>query len=1370
MAISITDFRVAIRIDNSEAKVKFEETREEIAKVKAEMDKLAEAGKKDSAEYKELEKRQDSLNTSLYGLRKEAGLTTLSYNELRKGARSLKAQMDNAVPGTEKWKALRADYMLTKQRMKELEVQARDTKFSLSKMADGFNKYAAIGASAIASLTGVAMTARKCVDEFAEMQEAESQVRKYTGMTAEEVAGLNEEFKKMDTRTPREKLNALAGDAGRLGITAKKDVLEFVDAADKINVALGEDLGEDAVKNIGKLAQMFGEDEKLGLRGAMLATGSAINEVAQNSSAAEAYLVAFTARVAGAANQAKVAQGDILGYASVLDQNMQQQEMAATAFQTLMMKMYQEPAKFAKIAGQSVEEFSSLIKNDANEAILQFLDTLSKKGGLDQLAPMFKEMGLDGVRASGVISTMAGKIDDIRTAQKLANDAYRDGTSIINEFNVQNNTVQAGLDKAKKNFKDVRIELGEKLQPVMKYMITTGSLTVKGLSNIISIFSEYKTAILLATASIAGYTIAVKASIIADKAKVLWTGKIVTGLKTLYAVAKAHPWGLLITVGTALIGLLIDTNKQLTVSERLERNLQDIRRKSASTVNQETVMMKNFLKVARDEKRSKEEREAAIRRLNELSPEYLGNLSLEKINTEEATRAVNAYVDSLLVLEEIKQTQQKISELNDQKENIRKNGVDNTFWEDAEAGAANMLNGFKQSLGLMSDEWANSVLDRYINKGADELRTIDKEILALNEHLEESRQKLVSIEVAGNKDGDGGGGDDKDKKPWVTRLKNVENAYKEELLMLRKQSDELGRTENEYQLDALQKEAEYQAKRLAIIKHYQSVDDDKKHLAELGKLESESRTAIYDTLKKSEDNRLNLLKEYRDRRLTTLNDGEKKLQLEQAGLYASGELQEKDYKNRLQALEISSMYSRLEIAKGYLDDVSELEFQNGEVKAVAVKEAGDTILTLEKQISEKRAEIVRSSANQIQNFNNQFNKTNSLVSTQEQLEALEIFYQSQLELAEKSGLDSTLLTAVFEESKKKIVEKGAEDRAGVIRKYELSAAEDTRDMKLKALEEEHRKGLLSEEEYEIAKSQIFNEYLNEKTEATERYFEAISSIMSNVSSAVQGFQDAEVSKVTRKYDKEIKAAKKAGKDTTALEEEKEEAINQVKKKYADKQFAASVLQVTATTAVAAMEAYKAMAGIPIVGPVLGAMAAAAAVASGAAQIAVAKQQRDEAKGLKEGGYSDEYVEGYTSSGNPDDVAGVIPVHKNEFVANHESVANPHVRQFLDVFDVAQKNGTVRMINTTQILEQVRTRSGKYAGGFVDTGEPSGSSFAASDIASSGLTPELRAQIIQLMKENNRLLQVICNKELIVDARKVRDSIKRVEQLEKNVSR
>ena len=193
-----------------------------------------------------------------------------------------------------------------------------------------------------------------------------------------------------------------------------------------------------------------------------------------------------------------------------------------------------------------------------------------------------------------------------------------------------------------------------------------------------------------------------------------------------------------------------------------------------------------------------------------------------------------------------------------------------------------------------------------------------------------------------------------------------------------------------------------------------------------------------------------------------------------------------------------------------------------------------------------------------------------------------------------------------------------------------------------------------------------------------------------------------------------------------------------------------------------------MASIPIIGPALGAIAAAAAVASGAAQIAVAKQQRDEAKGLKSGGYSDEYVEGYTRTGNPDDVAGVIPVHKNEFVTNHEGVENPHVRQFLDVFNVAQKNGTIRMLNTTQILEQVRTRSGKYSGGYSE--ESSTSSSSMYSVSGHIMDEDTLRKLFILLNTNNDLLQAILEKDLIVDSRAVRDGLKKLERMERNVSR
>lgn len=1425
---------MAIRIDNSEAKTKLTETKEQISALRDELKQMDADGRKNTAEYKDKKAQLDKLNNTYAELRKEVGKTALSYDELRAGARKLKREMDKAIPDTENWRKLREDYIQTKQRMKDLEVQATETRFSISKIADGFNKYAAMGAGLIASLTGVVLTARQCVDEFAKMEEAESQVRKYTGMAREEVKALNEEFKRMDTRTSREKLNALAGDAGRLGITGKKDVMDFVDAANMINVALGEDLGEDAVKNIGKLAQMFGEDKTMGLRGAMLATGSAVNAVGQASSAAEGYLVGFTARVAGASKQAGIAQGNIIGYAAVLDQNMQQQEMAATAFQTLLMKMYQEPAKFAKLAGQNVKEFTALIKTDANEAILQFLGTLNKKGGLDKLAPMFKEMGLDGVRASGVISTMAGKIDDIRTAQKLANQAYREGTSIINEYNVQNTTVQAELDKAKKHFADVRVELGEKLMPITKHMITTGSMTVKGLKEVITLLTKYSAELIYAASVIGIYIAALKLQtfwkskvvtetgkyIIVQKLEDYWN-KSLTKSTWLYVAAKNALTGNFTKAGIAMklffssmslnpiaavTALVVAAAGAIYLfvrrSSEAASSIADFYKESAQERGEMDLLYNALLKTNIQQ----EERKRLVDEFNSKFGKYLSNLLNEKSTVEEiksayseAVVAMNDYYARELLNKKTaniyeKHTEKDAGLLNQTMHGVKSmtkeqqtrvlnivNEVTNTMLSENVSQSVDKITSaiyskIKKSMGSVDglfggtaygwEEFANS-LSPYIESVTDRISKVNQVKDNLAPFFKQANQQineLPEVVVTAQKKTNGSNLDDsKDKKPWEKRLKAVENTYQQELLITRRKSDELGQTENEYQLTALQKELEYQSKRLSIIKAYQSTEKGLKHREDLAKLENDAQASSYNALKNSENARLSILAEYRDRSLSAIDKTEKEAQLNLAQQNEHGEIKERDYQNRLTAIELLSAYNRLEIAKQYQETVSELEFKNGETKAAVVKEAGDAVLEAEKQISEKRAEIIQDSSTQIQNFNRSLLKSNGLASTKEQLSALESFYQSQVDLAKETGLDTTLITSSYEESKRNITEKGAEERAEVIRKYELKAAEDSRDLKLKVLEDEHKRGLLSEEEYEIAKNKIANDHLQKKLEANEQYFNAVRNIAGSLSSAIQGFQDAEISKVSRKYDKQINKAKKAGKDTTKLEAEKEEAVSQVKKKYADKQFAAAVLQITASTAVAAMEAYKAMAGIPVVGPALGAAAAAAAIISGAAQIAVAKEQRDEAKGLKSGGYSDDYIQGYTSTGNPDDVAGVIPVHKNEFVTNHDGVANPHVKQFLDVFDVAQKNGSIRMINTSQILEQVRTKSGKYSGGY---SEDTVSNAVETTLPSN----ENKSQVVSLLVDIKKILGDISDKEWTLDPRKVRDAIKRVETLESNVSR
>lgn len=181
--------------------------------------------------------------------------------------------------GSEEWDAYMHAIRAAKTELKKLnkEQEAFEEKDGaierFRKMGERWVGAVTVVKDSIDAVAAVMSKMRAYVDEFAEMQEHMSGVVKYTGLSAEAVDDLNESFKRLDTRTPRAALNDLAADAGRLGIQSKEDVLDFVDAANQITVALGEDLGEDAVKNIGKITQLFAKDPSVGLKEGMLDLG-----------------------------------------------------------------------------------------------------------------------------------------------------------------------------------------------------------------------------------------------------------------------------------------------------------------------------------------------------------------------------------------------------------------------------------------------------------------------------------------------------------------------------------------------------------------------------------------------------------------------------------------------------------------------------------------------------------------------------------------------------------------------------------------------------------------------------------------------------------------------------------------------------------------------------------------------------------------------------------------------------------------------------------------------------------------------------------------------------------------------------------------
>lgn len=627
-----------------------------------------------------------------------AHLKTSSVRDLEYSMKVLNKEMRGLDRGSEAFKQMQQQAKQLKTELEAVRAEGKAQQSWINKTADWFNRMQGVILGAIAAVSGLTFTIKSCVEKFASMDEEMTNVRKYTGQTADEVERMNEDFKKMETRTAREKLNQLAGDAGRLGITATSLVEEFVDGADKINVALGDDLGDEAVSQIGKLAQMFGEDKTKGLRGAMLATGSAVNELAQNSSASAGYLVDFTARVAGVGKQAGFTQAQIMGLASVLDQNMQQDETAATAVQNLLAKMFQDSAKFAKIAGLNVKEFSKTLKEDANGALLQFLAALRSKGGFAQLAPMFEEMKMDGSRATGVLTVLADKLDDIKAAQDLATKSYAEGTSIINEFNTQNESVQAQLDKAQKKFQDLAIELGQKLYPAARYCISAANLGVRALSTLVDFVRDYWKVLVVLTAAIVTYTAISKAKLIADKAQMLWLNIMIlrekahiflmglktSALKTMAIVQMAltkeiklttaaqmlwnkvllaNPITAVIAVVVGLTAAIVTLSKETSTAEQAQRDYNDAVTDANKQAAEEEASIMRLVSAIQSNTNAESDRKAALEELNgKLMREHLGNITEEAVRTGQATRQIQSYIDMMKKKIVIDGLQKKLAE------------------------------------------------------------------------------------------------------------------------------------------------------------------------------------------------------------------------------------------------------------------------------------------------------------------------------------------------------------------------------------------------------------------------------------------------------------------------------------------------------------------------------------------------------------------------------------------------------------------------------------------------------------------------------------------------------------------------------------
>lgn len=1340
---------VTLTVNGKQAQNMLDQLKRQASDLEDKITKAAAAGdkvqlKKFQRELKQTHRQIGQIESATQGVENVLKrLDKASPKELNRTLKELKRSLNGIERGTDEWNKQCESIKRVKAEIANVNEELRETEKENVGLVDRINgfvdKWGNIIAGVAAVGTGLVLAGRKAVNAFAERDAEMANVRKFTGLADDEVKELNEDFKKMDTRTSREDLNKLAEEAGRLGKSSKEDVLGFVKAADQINVALDE-LGDGATLTLSKLTNIFGDEARLGTEKSLLAVGSVINDLSQNCTASAGYLAEFGKRMAGVGAQAGMTIPQIMAFAAVLDSQGQACEMSATALSQLIMNLFKEPSKIAKATGMDLDELNKALKRSTNEGLLMLLQKLKELGNMDVLAPVFKNMGENGARASQVLATLAGNVEMVKWQQEQATQSFEDATSVTNEFNVQNSTVEAELDKARKRVTELAIELGEKLMPVMKHVISTTTLTLKAMSMTIDFLARNKEAIIVLTSMVVAYTIAVKANAIALKAQAAWHAvckgtaiayhAVVNTLRAGHiafnlvlaklqgnwarqsslmvdlkrkGLSLASGWGILLAAAVALGYGIYKTLSKMNEMSASEKALAEVRQKGQEGIVEEKNKIEALIKVAKDEKLSLDDRQKAVNALNKIIPNYNAQLDATTGKYKENKDALDDYLNSLAKKYELEGAKDLLKEIGKEKAKLAMElkEADDAIERDKQINASSNFVGGRE--GRAMDTGAATYTAHLKNNKA----SIQKKIDELNQKkhaifdvygddlgkqaAEETNHKPVVTNTGG-----GGGGVpvvDDDKKNKKSDKFKAEQDWQKEQNALNKKAYMEGEKDYEAYVSRMEEiEQEF----------YQKVLANKKITAE-EKAEAEANLA---EAKKKQTDRKN-----------SPDDWKAKEEALNRIAYAKGEKDYEQYTARMDEINVQYWKKKMERSDVSAKDLLEAQAQYQE--AMKKQEENATSASREREDKAYNAQLAELKQRYIDGLSDTKTYENAV-------ELLELEHLRKVVQLYKKGTKERLAAEKEYQNKmfanqQKIIQQQQQVKQQLKEEYfganaderltqydsSLAALQQVYAAEMKAAGDNAAEKLRIEEAFEKAKLALRKKYAidsigvtkngmekaNDKlakwlesdagqavTQSFSTVMSGMGEIFSGVSSLVQAELEKETAAINARYSAEISAAEGNNYKVAKLEKEKQAALAKAKNEANKKQFAMQVIQAVAQTAQNALSAYGSAAAIPIVGYIMAPIAAAMAVAAGAIQIAAIKkqQQSSEAKGYAQGGF--------TPQGRVNEEVGVV--HAGEWVASQKLLASPVARPLINALDYAQRTNTIGSLRADDVSRAI----------------------------------------------------------------------------------
>lgn len=654
--------------------IKGDKTRQELSNLEAQSKKLARELKrlpegsdefiKKSAELKGVQKKMDDL-------RRTIGLTGLTMRELRTRQRELNLALNNMDPRTAKYKELRAELALVNGRMNELRGTSTQAGFSIGKLANGFNKYFTLFAAFAASLTGVVLSMRKMVDEFANFEKAVSGLSALTGLEGEQLDWLADKAKEMSTSMVE----------GNIRITSSAE--DIVNAYTKVGSKMPELLSDqEALNEVTTQALILAQAGNIDLDTAVNSLTNTMNQF--RLPAADAAMV-INEIAAGAKYGA--ADIDFIG-TSIVKFGAAANAMGVDVTRSItLIEVMGKAGLDAERGGTALKTFLLRSAQQADEFNISVV-------GLDQALINLKNANLSAAEMTKMFGTEA-----YVAAQSLVTnlDVYQDlvgklsDTEVAFEMAAENTDNHAAeMEQSRNKAKLLSIELGEKLAPVMMFSTNTARKFLITLMNLPKIISEnknlfillgaallilYQRQLMLIAVSLKSYAwgeksiIQVYRNIKARVAETFALGGVTTATTLqqkavilLNAAWKKFRLGMIIAGITAIYFAFKGLSSLINKQSAEQKLLNDINVRANEIMAEERTQLMMLAKELKNTNEGTEERKVVIDKINEAYGSYLPQLLTEKDSYDKLTKSLMLVNVELLKKAKIQAVSEKLVE------------------------------------------------------------------------------------------------------------------------------------------------------------------------------------------------------------------------------------------------------------------------------------------------------------------------------------------------------------------------------------------------------------------------------------------------------------------------------------------------------------------------------------------------------------------------------------------------------------------------------------------------------------------------------------------------------------------------------------